>query len=281
MSRKIRYSGYSFASILTPSQIFGANYFEDWDASQITGINNGDPISSLTSVGLNQGVLNFPLGNEATYLTNRVNGLPSLDFDGSTTYATSDFGNAGAGAYDFLHFGGGAVIMVVNFKQTLGTFGVVNDILSGNDSNRGYVQLYQRILAVDSNGRMLVFNKKSGIGIGNIISRIDESDFWTHTLWQSYVQILDPSNATLNDRMEIFLDGGAGIKGNTDNGSQSLAGTSGTMYVGCRTNVSGFIAAELQRLIFVDAIPTNPSQSNATTRPAYPITRSTRATEAP
>lgn len=71
-----------------PGGIESTNNVEIWlDASSLTGISDADPVLNWSDISGNDNhAQQANITNQPTYLTNQINGLPALDFDGTDDY---------------------------------------------------------------------------------------------------------------------------------------------------------------------------------------------------
>ncbi len=85
-----------------PGGVGGTSNMDIWlDASQLN-LTNSDPVSSWTDVSGNQiDADQATASNQPTYLTNQVNGLPAISFDGTDDYLEHAFENTATAATIF------------------------------------------------------------------------------------------------------------------------------------------------------------------------------------
>ena len=71
-----------------PGGVGNSSTMETWlEASKLTGLSNSSQLSSWLDIsGNNNHAVQVTSGNQPTYLTNQINGLPAIDFDGVDDY---------------------------------------------------------------------------------------------------------------------------------------------------------------------------------------------------
>jgi len=252
MSRKIRYSGYSFASILTPAQILGANYYDHWQPSGLTGV-NGDPILTWLSDGLNAATFTFGVGQRPTVLGAAINGYKAASFNGTTDYGQV---LASTGMYNFMHDGsGGTIYAILRFNNLLN--GEVYVLFQNLTSASGVgITLYNDSRTTKTNAI------QSGVRNGSSsISFQESNNFWSSGQFDSMTHKLDVGNPTPLDRCISIINGGSEIKTNTQSGSPSLLNATGNLIIGSTNTGAGLAEMEVAEIIIADTI-TTPTQDS-------------------
>ena len=144
------------AGLLSPAQIFGANYYDDWDAADLA-LTNGDPVSSWVSKGLNGATMVAGSGNEPTYNTSTYT-FPTVESNGTTDFMQV---LSSVSMYNFLKNEQGFVCFIARKKS---------------DSNGGLL----------SNVNLLIFSQRRGIYYGAAVS--------SSGVGQRYRQIIGADN---------------------------------------------------------------------------------------
>lgn len=232
---------YEIAPILTPSEIFGANYYEDWDAD--LGVSDtGGLVDTWTSQGLNGGVFT---GSGATR-PNTFGGLGGtiIEFDGISEYLEVTGSTAD---YKFLHENNGGCVITVYSVDSLPP--VVSVILgtSFGTANRG---IREQINSIGESG-MVATN-----GTSNMIS-IPSSDSSVINNYISTVNVYDASQAVAADKGNLILNG-TDNQTNTQTASPIAGNAAGNLTMGMRANFSPdfFLNGRVKRVIIADTVPT-------------------------
>lgn len=260
MSRKIRYSGYSFASTLTPAQILGVNYFDNWRAEDLS-LSNGDPITTWVSVGNNGATMSFQSGAEATYLTNRLNGYPSASFNGSTDWMRVIGSTA---MYNFLHYSGGHIIYVYQIN-TGGTYRLLNNINNNSTSTPGFVDLLQNS---SGNVRILTFGKDNTTGVGSYVFFRDENP---STLTFNEFSVIskqhEPLATTNPPRLEMTLNWGSNLISTSSGGAPSNTNAGSDLTFGRRAigSTNHYFDGELVEILIANNVLTSQQKTDLQT----------------
>lgn len=134
MSRRVTYYGKSFASILTPDGIFGANLVEWWRPEELSGFTAGAPLSgdwvSQGSFGSNYNQANTVA--QPTVVNTVYSGYKGVDFDGVLEFVTSD---RPKDDYKFLSSGEGFQFLILRSDDQSNN-GIVMSNMDLNASNR-------------------------------------------------------------------------------------------------------------------------------------------------
>lgn len=251
MSRKIRYNGYSFASLLTPAQVLGANYYDDWDGADL-GLTNGDPVPSWLSKGLNGATLLAGVGNEPTYESG-VYSFPTVNGDG-----IGDFMDVASSTamYKFLHSNQGyiwAIFEVVGANPNalypiVSTGGVAS-------ANVGYGLFYDDRSVASRNNAILTIIQKGTLGTSYSLNTAN--NLYTPQEISIITNKIDIPN-TVADRNVFEYNYTTTSIGNSGGGSPSTANSSGNFTIfKDPTNGSFFANVRLARLIIADTVPTS------------------------
>jgi len=235
--------------------IFGANYYDHWrawDAGSLTLTGAlVDQADSLTGSGRNlvsSGGARPTLVNVAKISRN------AFDFDGISEYMEL---LTSTGDYNFLHdTNGGCVIIVYS--------NLVTPVSQGQLVSNGFGDIGFRILQ-SSTGSVNTVIRNAGANIAiNITTEIT-----TNTEYNSFVNVHDPNNATLLDRVESVTNGVSG-KFNTSSGTPTPADAANNLIVGKRANASSFyFNGTISEILIADTIPTPTQLAQVQARLTY------------
>lgn len=250
----------------TFSEIFGANYYEDWDST--LGVSDtGGLVDSWTSQGLNGGMFTATGANRPTLTADANLGINVLDFDG-----VSDFMSVASSTadYNFLHnTNGGCVIAVIETDGTNPStlYPFINNN-SGTTASTGHNFYYEDRAAAGATRAFRVTVTKSSAGnlvIGNFInSLITDEDY------NSYVSVFDPNNGTAADRSIHYINNGSAIQNNTNTNSPVATNATYNLHLGKLANSTSFyLNGQVARLIIIDTIPTAQQLADVQTRLEY------------
>lgn len=238
----------------TPAQIFGANYYDDWDFNDLTTISESsgliDSIDSKTGSGRNftsSGANRPSLIYDSTNLNKYI-----ADFDGVSEFMSIA---SSTGDYNFLHDGSGGTMIVVLKNDNISTSSQQRILMNiGTKADTGI------IFSTRNTGVILtqVFNG----GGSNVV--IDNQVPFTDSVYHSIVAYMDSDNATPSDRSGIDIDNSGYAKNNTDNYSPAPTGDATyDLHLGIQPN---FLALEfngkIARVIIIDTIPTSQQLSD-------------------
>ncbi len=251
MSRRF-YTNNSSSSILTPSQIFGANYFEDWDFGNSGTMSlTGALINSITSVGSNAGVMSSTGTARPALTASLINGYSAATFDGTGNFMQT----ASTSIYSFLHNAtGGAVITVTkNTDANPNSQQIIFSTQSQVQSTGTGVSVSYKDNFGDNNK---ILTSIGNLALGSIPQiNISANNVFTTQQWNSLVSTFDAANATLADRGSMIVNGGTAIKNNTNNGVFGT-GVHSTPTIGRRTAAAQlFFKGNIERIIIVNVIP--------------------------
>jgi hypothetical protein len=219
MSRRVTYYNSSYASILNPSQIFGANLYDWWDFTDLAtqSIAGGGAINSITSKGTNAAVFSSSGTSRPASIVG-VNGLNVADFDG-----VNDFMQVAAstGLYNFLHNGSlGTVIMINRISDANPNNGqalINNNALGATTVGTGIT--YDDRSSLSRNNTVVSFINQTG---GRVVTNVSFNDFFTPQQYNMLINELDADASPVADRSALSVNGGVKQKNNT----QILAPTS-------------------------------------------------------
>lgn len=240
----------------TPSEIFGANYYDDWDFGNTGSITETASlikyVDSLTGSGRQ---LFFPLTSEPTLVSGQINGYSVARFDG-----VNDFGYVvgSTAQYKFLHDGTGGVVIGI-FKTTLANPNSLYVLASStplSSTSVGFSFSYDDRAASSRNDKLLnaVYTGASGLlAVANLSSDL----VVTPQQFNSAVSVFDADNGTAADRSEIYPNNGTAEKNNALTNAPSTANSSSAFTVGSAGGASGFFFyGDLARIIVIDTLPT-------------------------
>jgi len=250
MARRFTY--YGGTSILTPPEIFGANYYDDWDygnAAQLTL--TGSLIDSCLSLASARTMASTST-LRPTLTASQINGYSVARFDGTSdgiSVATS------TALYNFLHnTSGGAwfAIMKAN-NHTINAYLVNNTIAT---ANVGILDYLSELSPADNS---LVSTVSRGVsGIVNTTSNNVSANFvYSNSVFNIITSIHDSGNATAANRHAWQVNSDAQIKNNVRTGAASSANATYNLTFGKASNGStNYFSGDLARLIIVNSVPT-------------------------
>lgn len=244
---------YIFGSVPpTFAQIFGANYYDDWDFNNASSLTltgtNIDSIASLTGSGRNftqtggaRPILTF----DATIQKNI--GL----FDGVSSFMQIP---TSTGLYNFLHSPVGGTVIFVNRINPLNLDHLSLYINNGRGSTAfiGYTLFYDNRLSISRNN--VIAQATGGGVIGTGTNNVSANNYTSSQKYHSLVNVTNPNTLTLADRSSLILDGGTPVKNNTLSGTASTANASDNMTLGRISNASSFFHnGQIARIIVINA----------------------------
>lgn len=242
MSRKTTYYNHSFASVLTPAQIFGANYYDHWRAEDLV-LSNNDLVSSWTSIGLNGADFTSSGSNRPIYLENELNTYPVVHTPGNRWM---DVNNSTA-MYNFLHNGQSAVIAVARETYTSNA-----NVLLSNTVVSGGVGLF--ILRRNTNNQLEHLVHRGVSGSRAILNQ--QINVWD-TQYNIIVSMLDATAIAPSDRSIMQVNGGALIQNNTENTTFSPNDSQSDLTLFARAEVRDLrFRGDLAELLIIDTLPT-------------------------
>lgn len=236
----------------TPEQIFGANYYDDWDFNDLSTISESSGlIDSITSKGSYGGVFTSSGGNRPTLTYDSDLNKYVAEFDGVSDYMSQ---SSSLNKYNFLHNGDGGVVIYV-FK-TDGSASNQTILTNTNSSGeRGAIQ------AIQSSNSIISSVYKGSAG-NPAVSSITTGTVLT-TDYNFVISILDADNAVAADRNEIYINNNAVEKVNTETNSPSTLNASRQIIMGRRAaSNSLFFDGKLARIIIINTIPTEEQLSD-------------------
>lgn len=216
---------------LAPNQI--SNLALWLDASQLSGLSDGDPVSSWTDQsGNNYHAAQATLGKQPEFKTNLVNGKPALRFDGVDD-RLSFSGSALGMATDVSGF---SVVMVMH-TNTLGSSARPFYLAQGFDN-------YTRInIGVEADQRMTLLARRVDYGSSQEVA--SATNIWPTSGFHLYTTNVDFANTSAN----LWLNG-ANV--GTTTSLLTAGNTSGTNsasgYIGA-TISGGYLAGDLAEMI--------------------------------
>jgi len=244
MGKRNTYWGSTFNGILTPSEIFGANYYEDWDFDNASSLNlTGSLINSITSTGLNGGLFTESGANRPSLITDAIIGKDVAEFDGVGEFMRV---LGSEGDYNFLHDGSGGCVIIVQkmlSAPTLLGFTLINGFGAGSTGFRNQIT------------NPLTSNSVVSNGVSNSIINASSNAVTLNT-YASNVLTFDADNATAADRAEVILNG-TSTKANTQTAAPSVANADKPLTMGVRADsLAGFfLHGTIARVIVADIDP--------------------------
>jgi len=237
----------------TPAQIFGANYYDDWDFNDLTTISESsgliDSIDSKTGSGRNftSSGVNRPLLLYAPNLNKYI-----ADFDGVSEFMSIA---SSTGDYNFLHDGSAGTMIVVLKNDNINTSPQQRILMNFTTSTDTGIMFGTRNTGVI---RTLEYN-----GGGSNVVMNNEVPF-TDSVYHSIVAYMDSDNATPSERSGIDIDDSGYTKNNTDNYSPAPTGDATyDLHLGRQPTISGLeFNGKVARVIIIDTIPTSQQLSD-------------------
>lgn len=258
MSRKIRYSGYSFASILTPAQILGANYYDHWRSQDLV-LSDGDVVLNFTSVGLQANDLSVSTGVRAPFFrTNVFNGYPSIQNPvGGNRFM---FVPSSTNKYNFLHNGRSTIIALT---RNISPFGLSAGVLLGNSKGSSDVGIFAGIRRDFASFPNTVDHlvTRGVAGTGSVTNRI--TNVWNQNEFQLIIITLDNTAVLPIDRSEIFMSTNSSLKNNSDSDSFPIGNADENLTLFARAGVLDLsYEGDLLELIIADEKADNTQINN-------------------
>lgn len=247
--------------------IFGANYYEDWDAT--LGISHTSGlVNTWTSQGLNGGVFgNF--GADRPSLVSSIElGKNVIEFDGVSENMNVPFST---GMYNFLHNGSGGCVIIVGYVDDAdpNNSQVILDSHNITTNETGFSIRYDDRLSVPREDVILTSVAKS-VNSQPPISNVSTDNAFITQQYNSFVNVIDADNATAADRSAMVVNGGSEIKNNTNTFSPVLTNASRNLTLGRRaTNLDFYFKGKIARILIVDTIPTPTQLAQVQARLTY------------
>jgi hypothetical protein len=222
------------------STILGANYYDDWDFNNSASLSlTGSAINSITSSGSNGAVFSASGTARPTLVSADINGKDVASFDGVTDVMSVA---ASTAMYNFLHYGQGAIILVLKVNNT----GGVKIVLSNArlTSHTGF-EFY--FTAAEYAGHS-IYNTTA-----TFLSALDSSDL--SSSYSSVVGKVDTQNATAYNKISDTINNSYDIT-NSANANGNNANATFNLYLGARPNLVLYYSGSIARMIVINALPT-------------------------
>ena len=243
MSKRFTYYGGS--AILTPSQIFGANYYDHWDftnPSQLTLSGSAiDQCDSYTSAR----ALTAGSSSRPTLVASQINGYSIARFTSPQRMGVASSNNL----YNFLHnSSGGAIFYILKQSVNAGANSYFNNVADSASVGIYSASIGNAINAQANRGVTSTFAFRNYGAVGSN----------PYSQFNFIVQVFDSANTTIADRGITIVNGGTPIKNNSDTLAPSSANASFNLAFG---GVSGGsinrFEGDLVEAIIINAIPTS------------------------
>jgi PKD repeat protein len=237
--------------------IFSANYLFDWnpDVSASVTTSGGGALDSISSVGLNTAAFTQTGAARPQLVANQINGKPVIRFDGATSFMAIASSTA---LFNFLHNSTGGTVIIVSRVDALG----VANAFIGNTV--GASEVGSRFLKNISNKYSAFLTNGTSI----VVLDVTTNDY-ANNQYNSTINIVDPANATANQRSLITLNG-SNSNNNTDTATPTSANATRNMEMGRRqTSPFQYLNGDIARIIIVDAKATPTQQAQVAARLAY------------
>lgn len=242
------------SNIKTFAQIFGANYYEDWNANDASSLSlTGSLVNSCTSIGLNGGVLAGSGSTRPSLVADASLGKNVFDFDGVSEFLQVA---SSVSDYNFLHSSaGGCVILIseITDSNPNNAQAIINNNGLGSSAVGFYVAFDDRS-AFSRNNALISAASKGDPGL--VPSSVLINNSFVTQSFVSSVSVLDSNNAVAADRNVVTLNGGAEVKNNTSTVSATGVNSSYDLTVGKSSAASSFFGKiKVTRIIIADVIP--------------------------
>ena len=246
MAKKFTYYG-SKKSILTPAEIFGANYYDDWDYGDAATVSlTGALIDGVTSKGLNGAVFSSTGVNRPSLVSADINGYDVASFNGSSNYAQVA---ASTGMYNFLHnTNGGVVISIFKCENTAAR-------LIGNRGGTAAPDTEPGVAVAITSASLPVSLVTNASPTGRVSVNVHTTAV-NVSKYHLFVNALDNNNATAAQRNDIIFDNNS-EKNNVENAAPSANNAGYNMTLGRRVRLNDqYLQGSVARVIIIDTIPT-------------------------
>jgi hypothetical protein len=248
MSRKIRYSGYSFDSLLTPATIFGANLYDWWRPEEITA-DNGDPQSTWVSQGVNGATFQAGSGQEPTVIDNAIGTHKALSFNGTTDFMEVPLST---GMYNFLHNALGFIYMV--FRINPASSSTLYPLLSNSGGGSGNIGIWFGHENRSTQNKAIRTVVARGV-VGSLVAlNLTGDNYFETQEYNVLFNIFDPQNATAADRNEVLVNFSNSVKNNTQANTPSMSDASFNLRLGELVNF--YTNMNLAEIGIIDTLPT-------------------------
>jgi len=232
-------------STLIPEKFSPDLWLDASDATTITAV--GGAVSQWDNKG---SLGNFTQATGAVQPTTgstTLNGLNVIDFAADYLVA------ANTNEWKFLHDGTKYILAWV-WKAGTGSNPGTIYTLAGSNNGQG------------NNTGVLYYYEDGGVNNGfgayispNNVVNILTADKLTPNTFQAVTLLADPSNATAANRLEYFVNGGSGNKGNTGSSAVSSSNPSAALEIG-RGSTVGVLTGSIAEIVVVSG--TNATETN-------------------
>jgi hypothetical protein len=248
MSRRVTYFNSSRASILNPSQIFGANYYDDWDFNEPTSLNlTGSLINSVASLTGSGRNFTSSGGARPTLTADTTLGKNVAAFDGLSSFM---FVPTSTALYNFLHNAqGGCLIMVFSLNSILNPDRILNNRGTIGTETAPGVQITYRPNENTIRNAILADALQT-------VASTDSTQTIQANHYTSIVNSYNANNVSVVERLEHFMNN---VKGsdNEDTASFLNANAGYNLTLGRRVRLNDiYFGGKIARLIIANATPT-------------------------
>jgi hypothetical protein len=248
MSRRVTYYNSSYASILNPSQIFGANYYDDWDFNEPTSLSlTGSLINSVASLTGSGRNFTSSGGARPTLTADATLGKNVAAFDGLSSFM---FVPTSTALYNFLHNAqGGCLIIVFSLNSILNADRILNNRGTAGAETAPGVQITHIVSTNKIRSTILA-------GTSQTVASTDSTQTIQANHYTSIVNSYNANNVSVAERLEQLMNN---VKGsdNEDAASFLNANAGYNLTLGRRVRVNDlYFGGKIARLIIANATPT-------------------------
>lgn len=229
--------------ILTPAQIFGANYYDDWDFGEISAITETYGLISkvASKTGSGRDFISTSNLSSPQILLNQINGLGTARFDGVNDYM---YIPSSTGDYKFLHDGAGGALILIS--QPFRTPSVIDMIISNQFGAGGQGFRFQ----TNSSNQISHISRSTLTTINNTST----SNFVNYN-WFNSITIMDADNTIASERSNIIFNG-SDNKNNIETALPTSNNATDDLIIGMNIFGAYPYRGNITRVIVVDTIPT-------------------------
>lgn len=227
--------------IKTPSQIFGANYYDDWDFNESSSLGlTGSLIDSVASLSGSGRDYVSTGGARPTLALDGTLNKNVAQFDGAATFMTIA---ASQSLYNFLHYGQGCSIVI--YKTNVNVQGEVMSNLTGNSSSIG--------INIGYNSSINYYNY---IFRGVFSTYLESSIINTYNQYVSFISLNDTENSTVTEKI-YNITNGVTSKNNTQNFTGANSNSSTLLTIGRLGSGVRYLNGNISRIIVINSLPTS------------------------
>lgn len=236
-------------ALWTPAEL--TDLFSWWKADAITGLSNGDPVSTWADSHTGGYDVGASAGDRPTYTTDELNGLPVVSFNGSNHLAA-----AAASPWTFLHYSGSTVIAV--WKA-----GIVADpnTAYGLCGNNGTASATYGMSLFCDDRAIVPYNEvfraqisSRRIGDQFVVTQATQDGLHAVNTPTIISHTGDPQNAIAADRSELRINGSNPEKNNTYTGTAVTNNSTYVFQIGSCGNSFGLLVGYMAELVICDGI---------------------------